>query len=231
MKAYSKLAVLGTSLATLACCASSFAGDDKKPAAPRADNDDVVIVDAYQWYPYPFYYEPTDWFHKAEVSYRKKEGKAAAAEIRKAESWLNYAAGHALPMTKQSLLDASATLKTLADDLDKGHVASARSLDAAVARASHALAEWHYFNATDQSLAKDEEHWAENNLKAAALHIRNAAKSSSYEYGDNFVSVYDDFFGWEDVTISPNKQAANLTAIKAELDKLGESLKNGGDAK
>ncbi len=208
-------AAMGLSLAT--------AADNKKDEA----KSDTVMVETYTWYPYPLYLETNNWFHNAEMSFRQKEEKAAAGELRKAVSWLDYAASHAQPVTKKSLQDASASLKTLATNLQFGNVVSARSLDVAMAKSSHALAEWHYFNAKDSKLAKNEENWAAQNLKAAAAYLKSAADSARYEYGDEFISVYDDIFGWEEIDFTPNTLATNLSAIKVELDKVAKALEKG----
>ncbi|MCA9213753.1 MAG: hypothetical protein KDB27_11840, partial [Planctomycetales bacterium] len=131
------------------------------------------------------------------------------------------------------LEDAASELKTLAADLDKGTLRTARHLDRAIAKADHALAEWHYFNAKDH-IGQDEEKWAAKDLQAAAHHLQSAADSAKYEFGSETLTVFDaiDKNGKmvdEGLTIQRNQLSDNLQAIEREVQKLGDTLKVAGD--
>jgi uncharacterized protein with PIN domain len=201
-------------------------------AAPKGEKPKAspgwIVVEEDIWY--PWVYEPLDWFHNADMQYRRSEEKAAAAELRKCEAWLKFAAGHAQPITKQSLDAAAADLHSLANDLEKGRISTARQFDNSLAKANRALAEWHYFQA-DKQLAQDEEQDAAQNLQAAARYLKCAADSARYEYGDDFVTTYDDLTGWTVTERVPNTLNQNLTVIKAELAKLGNTLAKDANAK
>ena len=225
---------LHTKLSLLALCSAimlptAFAEDKKedKGEKPTATPGWIVIEDDF-WYPWAF--EPIYWFDSAESHYRQRQEKAAASELRKAESWLNFAATHAQPITKKSLDEASAALKALADDLDKGKIGSMRDLDSAMVKANKALAEWHYFKA-DQNLAKSEEKDAAQNLQAAARYLKKAADSARYQYGSEFVSVYDDLFGWTVTDVVPNTLKSNLAVVKTEIGRLAATLKKDSETK
>jgi hypothetical protein len=198
------------------------AGQDasSKGEKPK-DSPGWIVVEENIWCPWR--YEPLDWFHDAEMHYRQSEEKSAAAELRKCDNWLHFAASHALPITKKSLDAAASDLKSLADDLDKGEVLRARDLDRALTKASQALAEWHYFNA-DRQIARNDERYAAENLQAAARYLRYAADSARYEYGDDFITTYEDLTGWTFTERVPNNLDKNLTVIKNELTKLGSVL-------
>ncbi|MCB1098915.1 MAG: hypothetical protein KDN22_25305 [Verrucomicrobiae bacterium] len=218
---------LGLTCIAIALSSSALAETKKveKGEKPAASPGWLVIEENF-WVPWR--YEPFDWFHNAQTHYRDQEEKAAASELRKAESWLNFAAGHALPMTKKSLEESAKDLEALAVDLDNGKVHHAANLDSALAKANRALAEWHYFKA-DESLARSEESDAAMNLQAAARYLRNAADSAKLEYGDEFVTVYDELSGWKESEPIPNTLKDKLATIKGELDKLSGTLKK--DAK
>ena len=216
---------------TLVSAASATSKADKAGVKPQDSPGWVVLEE--DWF-VPFRFDSLESLHDARVHYRQGEEKAAANELRKAESWLKFSAGHAEPVTKKSLQDAAAELHTLAADLEKGKLLSARDLDQPVARANQALAEWHYYKAKD-NLGKDEEKWAAEDLQTAARHLQAAAESAKYEYGSDLVTVFDDIdsFGnvlGEDVIVDRNDVAANLEKIGHELKKMGETLKNSAAA-
>jgi hypothetical protein len=198
-----------------------------KGAKPQASPGWIVVEEDFY---YPWVYEPLNWFHNADMQYRQSEEKAAAVELRKCEAWLKFAASHALPITKKSLDAAAADLNSLANDLEKGKISSARNFDNVMAKANRALAEWHYFQA-DKQLAQGEEKDAAQNLQAAARYLKYAADSARYEYGDDFVTTYDDLTGWTVSERVPNNLDKNLTVIKAELAKLGNTLAKDASAK
>jgi len=214
----------------LAGLASGAFAEDKKatttPAVKKAETTHPVVVEEFFFFPWR--YEATNWLHNARVHYRASQEKAAASEVRKAEAWLKYAAGHAQPMTKKSLQTAADDLGHLATDLQNGTLQDSRRLDLAFAKANHALAEWHYCRAHD-TLGHQEARDAAQNLDAAAQHLKNAAESANYEFGKDTVTLFDVIerdgrVVEETVTIDQNRLAKNLEAVEVELKKMGETL-------
>ncbi len=214
---------LGTSIVVIgSLLTSSFAATPAKDRAPKPADAPGWIVIEDDFY-YPMALEPVDWFDKIQDALRASDEKAAASELRKAESWLNIAASHALPISQQSLKDESAELGKLAGDLESGKTIEAAQMKSALERSSKALADWHYFNA-EKNLADGEEVDATRDLRAASRYLKWAATSSSYEFGDDFVTVYDNLTGWSITDEVPNDLTANLKTVKTELDKLSKTM-------
>jgi hypothetical protein len=227
MRRTSLLAV-GTLLAaglSVSCTAeASRAGDTKGNEAD--DSSGRVVVEDTVWYPWRF--EPMTWEHNAWMHYRQREEKAAANELRKAESWLSMAASHALPRSRDALEAAAGDLHTLAADLEQGKVVKATRLGDAVARADDALAQWHYFKARE-GLARSEEKDAALHLRTAARYLEHAADSARGEYGSETTSFFEDIDEYgrvidEGVTIEPSDLTMHLDALERELKKMEKVL-------
>lgn len=207
--------------------AADAKGDEPLGPKPK-DSPGWLVLEEDFWYPWSS--SAGDWLLNAEISYRHNEEKKAAKEIRRAESWLDFAAGHAAPITKKSLESAAKTLTTLADDLDSGKIVDARRLDSAMSKANQALAEWHYFIAEDK-LAKNDEKYAAEHLANAARYLQYAANSARYSYGDDALTLFekieeDGITVYENKVVSPSMVKKNLDALKSEIDKLSATLKN-----
>jgi hypothetical protein len=208
-----------------ACAAEAGHAKGTKGDKPN-DSPGWVVVEDQVWYPWRF--EPLTWEHNARVHYRQHEEKAAASELRKAESWLKFARAEALPETWSALDSAASDLHSLAADLDRGNVVKAARLDYALARADHALARWHYFKARDDAAASEESD-AALHLQAAARYLEHAAASARYEYGPETAAVFEDIdedghVTDEVTTIEPDRLARDLTALEREIDKMATSL-------
>lgn len=76
---------------------------------------------------------------QAKSSWIKKDGKAAAGDIRKAAAYLKLKAVHAEEKTKSELLASAAELQDLALKVEAGTVTAAKDLDDAFARARKAV--------------------------------------------------------------------------------------------
>ena len=198
----------------------------KKGEKPAASPGWVIVEEDYF---YPLRFEADEVFHDAQMHFRRGEEKAAANEITRAASWLNFAAGHGYPETQKDLKAAATELTSLAKDLRAGNLVAASRIDSVLARSAHALATWHYFMA-QQSLAKDEMTFAAQDLQAASVYLQSAAKSAHLEYGAGAVAMFEDVDRDgravdEGVTIEPNRVQSHLDAIKAELNKMSATLK------
>jgi hypothetical protein len=197
-------------------------GPDKSAESP-----DSVIVTEEWWYPLRM--DSADALAHARFLYRRNNEKEAASEIRRAASWLNYAAGRALPNTAEALRSARTDLLTLADDLDTGKVAGAARMDEALTQASSALAQWHYYRARDE-FGRSDVNNAVGDLEAAAAHLENAAESSHMQYGPDTITVFEDIYRngkyvSEGRTIDNNTLGEHLDTIENEVEKMADALK------
>jgi hypothetical protein len=188
-------------------------------AATSAKEPDYVVVDEDWWVPLRM--DAVDSVANARYFYRRDNERAAADEVRKAASWLDYAADHALPETRQSLLSSRTDLLTLADDLDTGKLAGGARLDTALAEASGQLARWHYYRAKEEFGRNDAAN-AALDLQAAAGHLENAATSAHLQYGPDTVSVFEDIY--RDGTMSSRGKTIDNDLLGKHLDVIANAI-------
>jgi hypothetical protein len=225
MKRTSVLAIAALLGAGLSSARAAEAAKDTKGEKLK-DSPSSLVVEDEVWYPWRF--EPMTWEHNARMHYRQHEEQAAANELRKAESWLKFARGHALPESRKALDSAASDLHFLAADLEQGNVVKADRLDYALARADEALAQWHYFKARD-SLARLEEGDAAMHLRTAARYLEHAATSARWEYGPETTTFFEDMDEYgrvldEGTTIEPDLLASHLTALESEINRMATTL-------
>lgn len=217
------LVALATALAPLATAASTANTTDKKATAkgekPTASPGWVVIEE--DWF-YPLRFDPVFAMDSARYYYRRGEEQAASRDVGRALAWLDYAASHALPVTKEKIDDARTDLKQLQIDLENGTVSSAAQLDSRLANASSALAEWHYFKARE-AYGKYDLKYAAEDLQAAVTHLRHAADSAHYEYGPDTVTVFDNIMDMTE-TVDHNVLGKYLDGVESATQELGNSL-------
>jgi hypothetical protein len=132
--------------------------------------------------------EPEIHFQKAHEFFIKKDFKAAASEIRKGAAFLKLEAGRSTTDGKKALMASGDELGKLADDVEKGTVASEKQLKDAFARADHALANHHYLKASEYWAKKDEKK-AGHALKAATQALEHAAEWSGHKLETAAVDV------------------------------------------
>lgn len=148
-------------------------------AAARADLERRwQVTDVTTWY--PVVEEPQRHFGAAMQDYAKKDYRAAAIEVRKAEAYVRLEAARATRDTKAALDSARAELERTAQSLDKGVIGTAQTLDQTFARTSHALALAQRAKAAD-SWAHKAYSEAGYQLKAAAHELESAAAWTSNE--------------------------------------------------
>lgn len=208
------------------------AADSTKVKGPQPPASPGWIVIEEEFYT-PWFYAPLDSYHEARVHFRAREEKAAASELRKAETWLRYASTNALPNTKLALEEAGANLHNLAFDLESGNTVYARQLDAAMARASQSLAQWHYYKANENIGRADDadSKMAAKHLSAAARHLNSVANSIHYDNRAESAEYYDQIDDIETVIYangSFNKQLIedNVRSLDKEIQKMAAALKN-----
>lgn len=219
-------------LVTILSLAGSAAQAEEttKPIAPAlaAKNDSPVwtVIEEDFWLPLRF--APWESLDAARSNYRHSEEKNAAVEIQKAVGWLNLAAGHALPETQKHLKEAAAELKTVGKDLDEGSVLSANAFDSALAKASKALAEWHYYRAKE-TWGGSETQDAGKDLVLAAHYLQQAADSAHYQFGEDDQEVITKI--WENGKLTTNTKdnvhnwvAKDIEGVEKALSELGKTL-------
>lgn len=218
-----------TGAAALVCVASAHAADttSTKGAKP-ADSPGWVVLEE-DWF-LPLRFESVAALDSARFHFRRSEEKAAANDLDKAVSWLKYAESHAMPITKEKLTAAEKELTSLSSDLNAGNTVASADLDASLARASQALAEWHFYRAKEQ-YGKDEAVDAAWDLEAAAAHLQQAANSAHYQYGPDTVTVFDDVFQNGKLIshtkkIDHNRLGMHLQAVEQAVKELGDALKS-----
>jgi len=156
------------------CKKAAVAAESAQPKAPEGYvlvEEDVLVL---------FVDSPGEHFHKAKQSFLKKDFKASADEIRKGAAFLRLQAARATEEGKKGLIVSISELEKLANDIEKGTVTSAETLDRAFARAHHKLAQHHYLKALDYKAKKDTMRLG-HALKAAAVHLEHGFAWSGHE--------------------------------------------------
>jgi hypothetical protein len=145
------------------------AGTDKTQTPPKAPEgyivveEDVAIVlsDEHEHY-----------FKKAHQAFLKKNNKTTAADIRKAVAFLKLDAAVAAGEGKKALSDSVNELEKLADDTEKGKVASAKVLEQAFSRADYALAKAYQLKASES--------WVKKATREVGHSLKTAADNLEY---------------------------------------------------
>ncbi|MGA1839003.1 MAG: hypothetical protein ACMUIU_00110 [bacterium] len=112
-------------------------------------------------------------FHKAREYFFKNDYEAAAKEIHKGAVFLRLESGWATKEGKGPLIASARELDILADEVEKGEVASVKDLDQAFSRAHFALARHYRLRASESEVKKAYEKLG-TELKAAAKHLNHA---------------------------------------------------------
>ena len=204
---------------------------DAKKTMPRGEKPAAspgwVVIEEDWWS--PFVYEFSTTTHKARAHYRAREDNAAAAEIDKSISWMEYAKSHADRKSAEALTTAEADLREYSAALKSGSTVVAKKFDAAFAQASLALAGHHHYQSW-KWLAEGEMYAAGRSLMAAADLIRTAAKSANLDSGEEVAAIYDDYAPsgyWDDtIVFEKSKLETNLKTIESELQRLGAKMKS-----
>ena len=125
-------------------------------------------------------------------------------------------------------MSARTDLLTLADDLETGKIRGAARMDATLAGAANALAEWHYYRARDE-YGKRDSITASRDLEAAAAHLQSAAQSAHLQFGPDTVTVFEDIYK-DGRTITRERNIDNdvlgmrLDGIKGAIETMANAL-------
>jgi hypothetical protein len=221
-------------VALLITTSSSFCMADDKPqdssstvkkGEKSAASPECLFVDEDFWFPLRF--EPLLSIEAAETHYRQNEEKSAADEINKAVSWLKFAAGHARPITKGKLTSAADELKTIAKDLRKGEIGAAHKLVPSLAKAAHALSEWHYYKAKE-SWGRSDEKTAGNDLEMAVDYLQHAANSAHFQFGPDTQEVITKIY--RNGKMTSEKKHVDHNTLGIYLEEIEKAIKELGDS-
>ncbi len=158
--------------------------------AHRADLErDWLVEETTAWYPYVN--SPNTHFQAAHDSFLNREYKKSAEEIRKGAAFVRMEAGSAAGQAKQALEKSERDLRILAKEVEQGSVQDVKRLDNAFAQADQNLALSHRIRA-NEAWDKKEARKAGAELKAAAVHVENAAAWLGAEAKATFVAAVRD---------------------------------------
>ena len=226
----SRAALVAMLLAGLASSAWSQNGPQARTLAAAEDTSvtgpDWLILEEDS---YPLRLESATALDNARRHFRRGEEVAAGNEIRKAVSWIKLAETHAQSTTKHNLKSAELELTRVASDLITGNLADAARMESALARASHALAEYHFYKAKE-SFGRTQTVRAAQDLEAAVTHLENAARSAHFQYGPDTLTVFDDVLEDGELvsktrTVDNNRLGKNLDGVELAIDAMADSLK------
>lgn len=147
----------GFALALMLIAAGAVAGPSESPAEQKEASKAVTDV-------------PGKHFQKARQDFLKKDAKDAADEIRKGGAFLKKESERAAGEAKETLTASADETEKLAEEVEKGTVTSVKKLDESFARADHALARYHYANASE-SWARRETAKAGHEIKEATAYL------------------------------------------------------------
>ena len=146
MQIRSTIAIALTCLSQAAGISVTLADDKDTKVTPEAPVG-FVLVEEDQWHVMAD--EPDRHISRAREAFLMADAKTAAGELRKVAVHLRIASAHASERVKRGLVHSEHELTTLARHIESGTVKSVEDVDAATARALHALADYQYFRAAD----------------------------------------------------------------------------------
>ena len=195
--------------------------------ASRADLERRWLVsDVTTWY--PVIEEPQRHFTAAAEAFAKKDYKAAAIEVRKAEAYLRLESARATGDARKSLDTATAGLEKAAQALDKGAVKTEKNLDKSFASADHALALAHRAKAAESWARKAYDN-AGYELKASAQSLESAATWAGAESKAEASMATADARAVGDKLASGGVWAKDevtkgFDSLRSAINKLGQSI-------
>jgi hypothetical protein len=161
--------------------------------------------------------EPENRFHRAREYFFKDDMEAAAKEIRKAAVFLRLESGWATTEGKKGLFASALELDKLADEVQKGGVASVKELDDAFSRAHYALAKHYHLKASESKLKQAYKDLGRE-LKVAVKHLKHALLWS----GDRIESAFKEMM--KDVHMLEEKLMGDEKRDQEEAEKVIDSV-------
>jgi len=177
--------ILVMSLSSLAIAADQNIKPADSPAKPEPQPGWIVVEEDI-WI--RLNDEPSHHMRLAHESFLRKEYETTVSELRKSGAYLHVLVKNASSETKAALKASAHELDRLADEVHAGTVKSVKSLEAACARAEHALAARNHAKA--QSALKENHHKeAGDYLHSAVNNVENAAQWSGHELESGAVEM------------------------------------------
>lgn len=206
---------------------STAALDKTLDKAARSDLERRwLVTDVTDWYPVAV--EPQRHFGAAVEAFAKKDFRAAATEVRKAEAYVRLESARTVGETRKGLDVASAELEKTARALDKGAITTEKDMDKTFAAADHALALAHRAEAAE-SWAHKAYDQAGYELKAAAQDLESAAAWTGTEAKTAATAAVSDGRAVGDRLASggvwvKDEVAKGFASLGGALDRLGQSI-------
>lgn len=192
---------------------------------PQTGGPGVIVVE--EDVVLPLIDTPEQHFHAAQRYFARGDQRDAASQVRAGAALLELEAGRHDAANKDGLTKAADRLNSLATQLAKGKVKSAKELRAAFAQADLALAR-HYHRMAQQSLEQNDQKHTGYWLEGASNSISDAAAWSGQKLKAGTRSTLNGAqtlgrklqtgAGW---TVDKVKQG--ITGLGHELDSLGSS--------
>lgn len=167
-------------------------------------------------------------FDDARAAFLDGKAAASAENIRQGAALLMVEAERARDKETKTLMASARELRGLADNVEKGNVASVERLDKAFSHAHYALAKSHYAYGVKAWEAKDVDTAAQA-FKVAAIHLQRAVIWPGYERKEYVDKVVEDInllsgkllggTGW--VAEEAEKVIA---ALGEEIDEIGKKV-------
>ena len=207
--------------------ATTAALDKTIGKAQRADLERRwLVTDATTWYPVAE--EPQRYFGAAVEAYAKRDYKAAAADVRKAASFVRLETARAAGDVRKGLDAANADLEKTAAALDKGALKAQKDMENSFARANHALALAHRARAAE-SWARKSYDQVGYELKAAASGLESGAAWTGAEGKAAAAAASADARAIGDKLASggvwaKDEIAKGFESLGSGLNKLGQSI-------
>lgn len=191
-----------------------------------------LVTDVTTWYPVSE--EPQRHFGAAVEAYAKKDYKAAAVEVRKAEAYVRLEAARATGEAAKGLDAVRSNMEKVAQSLDKGALKAEKDMDKVFAQANHALAIAHRTKAAE-SWARKAYDQAGYELKAAAHSLDSAASWTGAEAKGAASTAMADARSVGDKLASggvwaKDEVAKGFESLGGALNKLGQSIGAKGKA-
>ncbi len=209
-------------IGAVSLCPAAEQADANKPADTAAP---TVLLDQSTT---GFHDEFSGAMRRTAELHRQNDEMAAAAELRKAEKWLDQASKQASEPAKDALKAAAAEFYGLAAAIESGDLVAAETLYRSMAKANQALAQWHYFKAR-RLLGEQDEQTAAQHLQVAADYLRDAAESIHFSYRSDTVDLLDNLdkdkkVGAEETVIVPSHLKERMAALESAIREMGDAL-------
>jgi hypothetical protein len=212
--------------------AAGVSAQEKKPEVARFVRPEVPptgIVQGMAQVPEEilirFVDEPSHHFGLAHEHFLEKDYAKSAAEIRKGAGFVKLEMARSTGEGRKALDDAAIRLEKFAESVESGSVNSVDEINAALARAEHALAFHHELKA-EESWQANSYMGAGHDLKAASISFKNSLKYAGGKVDVETEAAIKDANGIGQKLIDGNRLADER--IGAAMEVLGNKIEEAG---